>query len=99
MAAVAPEGIRGGKAGPRGYTACQPLSNQVLAGESACPSELRSDGKLKHAPPMRRRRLEMARLQWQAKESACPTYSRSIRSNRIDSLGAASAWPPKRSAL
>src|ERR1039457_1593648 len=31
----------------------------------ACPGELRSPGKLKHAPPMRRSHLEMAKLQWQ----------------------------------
>ena len=33
-------------------------------------SELRSDGKLKHAPPMRRCRLGMAKVQEQARRNA-----------------------------
>ena len=41
----------------------------------------------------KRRRKSMAVL------SVPGGYSRSIRSNSIDNLGAASAWPPKRSAL
>src|ERR1035441_7483284 len=45
--------------GLRGWQAGYPLG-------SPAKSELRSDGKLKHAPPMRRSRLEMAKLQWPA---------------------------------
>src|ERR1039458_6836994 len=43
--------------------------------ESPAQGELRSPGKLKHAPPMLRSRLEMAKLQWQA-EAPAPRFSR-----------------------
>ena len=51
-------------------------------------SELRSDGKLKHAPPMRKSRMEMAKLQvraalgWTGQE-AYPT----VRRNCTSSMG------------
>src|ERR1035441_3108910 len=54
-------------------------------------SELRTDGKLMHAPPMRRSRLEMGKLQvracWDGQadpEGACPYENGRLRVCRIE---------------